>query len=136
MSVDDFELLKIIGRGAFGEVRLCRERNSGTVYAMKTMRKAQLVEQGKVAHVWAERVAMAEASAADSAFVGAACPRRLASRGPPVPSVSMSCFITAITAHRLFGTRRWRRRVHSWSKRTALCMVCCRVSWSTEMASW
>jgi serine/threonine kinase 38 len=62
VSVDDFELLKIIGRGAFGEVRLCRERSSGTVFAMKTMRKAQLVGQGKVAHVWAERVAMAEAA--------------------------------------------------------------------------
>ena len=61
-SVDHFELLKVIGRGAFGEVRLCRERASGSVFAMKTMRKAQLVEQGKVAHVWAERVAMAEAA--------------------------------------------------------------------------
>lgn len=62
VSVDDFELLKIIGRGAFGEVRLCRERTTRSVFAMKTMRKAQLVEQGKVAHVWAERVAMAEAA--------------------------------------------------------------------------
>ena len=62
VSVDDLELLKIIGRGAFGEVRLCRERASRRVYAMKTMRKSQLVEQGEVAHVWAERVAMAEAS--------------------------------------------------------------------------
>ena len=56
VSVDDFELLKIIGRGAFGEVRLCRERASRRVYAMKTMR-LQLAEEGKVAHVWAEQVA-------------------------------------------------------------------------------
>lgn len=62
VSVKDFELLKLIGRGAFGEVRLCRERAGGRVFAMKTMRKSLLVEQGKVAHVWAERCAMAEAA--------------------------------------------------------------------------
>ena len=62
VSVADFELLKLIGKGAFGEVRLCRARAGGGVYAMKTMRKAQLVAQGKVAHVWAERCAMAEAA--------------------------------------------------------------------------
>ena len=62
VSVADFELLKLIGRGAFGEVRLCRARKGGGVFAMKTMRKAQLVQQGKVAHVWAERCAMAEAA--------------------------------------------------------------------------
>ena len=62
VSIDDFELLKLIGRGAFGEVRLCRERATRTVYAMKAMRKQQLFEQGKVAHAWAERVAMAEAA--------------------------------------------------------------------------
>jgi serine/threonine protein kinase len=62
VSVADFELLKIIGRGAFGEVRLCRERASGQVYAMKTMPKSALVAMGKVAHVWAERCAMADAT--------------------------------------------------------------------------
>ena len=58
----DFKVGKLLGRGAFGEVRLCRERSSRAVYAMKTMRKAQIVEQGKVAHVWAERCAMAESA--------------------------------------------------------------------------
>ena len=62
VTVADFDLLKVIGRGAFGEVRVCREKSTREVYAMKTMRKAQLVNQGKVAHVWAERCAMAEAA--------------------------------------------------------------------------
>ena len=61
-TVGDFELLKVIGRGAFGEVRLCRERASRSVFAMKTMSKEKLVSMGKVAHVWAERCAMAEAA--------------------------------------------------------------------------
>lgn len=39
ITVRDFDLLSIIGRGAFGEVRICRFRESGEVVAMKKMRK-------------------------------------------------------------------------------------------------
>nr|GEV20687.1 serine/threonine-protein kinase tricorner-like [Tanacetum cinerariifolium] len=34
MGVDDFELLTMIGKGAFGEVRICREKTTSSVYAM------------------------------------------------------------------------------------------------------
>ena len=43
MSVDNFEMLDIIGRGAFGEVRICRERATGEVYAIKKLRKSDMV---------------------------------------------------------------------------------------------
>ena len=55
MSVEDFELLTIIGRGAFGEVRLARERCSGEIYAMKKLRKSEMLRRGQVEHVKAER---------------------------------------------------------------------------------
>ena len=48
VSVDDFELLKLIGRGAFGEVRLCRERATRTVFAMKVMQKQQLATSRQI----------------------------------------------------------------------------------------
>ncbi len=32
----DFKILKIIGKGAFGEVRIVRHKDSGAVFAMKT----------------------------------------------------------------------------------------------------
>lgn len=48
MSVDTFEQLDIIGRGAFGEVRLVREHDSGQVYAMKKLRKSEMVSKGQV----------------------------------------------------------------------------------------
>ena len=35
MSVNDFETLTIIGRGAFGEVRVCRKKDDKKIYAMK-----------------------------------------------------------------------------------------------------
>jgi serine/threonine protein kinase len=35
MNVNDFETLTIIGRGAFGEVRVCRKKDDKKIYAMK-----------------------------------------------------------------------------------------------------
>ncbi|KAE8679642.1 Detected protein of confused Function [Hibiscus syriacus] len=60
MGVDDFELLTIIGKGAFGEVRICREKTSGQVYAMKKLTKSEMLRRGQVEHVKAERNLLAE----------------------------------------------------------------------------
>ncbi|XP_034697020.1 serine/threonine-protein kinase 38-like isoform X3 [Vitis riparia] len=64
MGVDDFELLTIIGRGAFGEVRLCREKTTGHVYAMKKLKKSEMLRRGQVEHVKAERNLLAEVDSA------------------------------------------------------------------------
>ncbi|KAJ7955922.1 Serine/threonine-protein kinase [Quillaja saponaria] len=60
ICVDDFDLLTIIGRGAFGEVRLCREKKSGSIYAMKKLKKSEMLSRGQVEHVKAERNLLAE----------------------------------------------------------------------------
>ncbi|KAJ6805895.1 serine/threonine-protein kinase 38 isoform X1 [Iris pallida] len=60
ICVDDFELLTIIGRGAFGEVRLCREKTSGNIFAMKKLKKSEMLSRGQVEHVRAERNLLAE----------------------------------------------------------------------------
>lgn len=60
MGVDDFELLTMIGKGAFGEVRICRERTTGNVYAMKKLKKSEMLRRGQVEHVRAERNLLAE----------------------------------------------------------------------------
>ncbi|XP_040363758.1 serine/threonine-protein kinase tricornered isoform X3 [Rosa chinensis] len=60
ICVDDFEPLTIIGRGAFGEVRLCREKKSGNIYAMKKLKKSEMLMRGQVEHVRAERNLLAE----------------------------------------------------------------------------
>ncbi|MBA0648267.1 hypothetical protein Goklo_016022 [Gossypium klotzschianum] len=60
MGVDDFELLTIIGRGAFGEVRLCKEKATSNVYAMKKLQKSEMLRRGQVEHVKAERNLLAE----------------------------------------------------------------------------
>jgi serine/threonine kinase 38 len=38
-------MLSVIGRGAFGEVRICRFRETGEVVAMKKMRKSDMLEK-------------------------------------------------------------------------------------------
>ncbi len=30
LTINDFDLMQIIGRGSFGEVRLCKDKRSGT----------------------------------------------------------------------------------------------------------
>ncbi|KAF1867607.1 hypothetical protein Lal_00050037 [Lupinus albus] len=60
ICVDDFDLLTMIGRGAFGEVTLCREKKSGNIYAMKKLKKSEMLRRGQVEHVRAERNLLAE----------------------------------------------------------------------------
>lgn len=60
LCMDDFEPLKLIGKGAFGEVRICRDRSTGKLVAVKKLRKAEMVRRGQVDHVKAERNVLAE----------------------------------------------------------------------------
>lgn len=63
----DFESLAVIGRGAFGEVRLVRRRgkpedpNTGRIFALKSMKKEMMVVKNQVHHVKAERDVLATA---------------------------------------------------------------------------
>lgn len=43
MRTDDFTLIKVIGRGAFGEVQLVRHKSTKKVYAMKLLSKFEMV---------------------------------------------------------------------------------------------
>ncbi|XP_061668448.1 serine/threonine-protein kinase LATS1 [Syngnathoides biaculeatus] len=56
-----FKRIKILGIGAFGEVCLARKEDTGALYAMKTLRKKDVLLRNQVAHVKAERDILAEA---------------------------------------------------------------------------
>ena len=62
ISAYDFEPLSIIGRGAFGEVRICRHKDSGDVVAMKKMKKKEMLKKNQVGHVRAERDILAKSN--------------------------------------------------------------------------
>ena len=61
ISVKDFEPLKIIGRGAFGEVRVCKDKKTRDIVAIKKMKKTEMIYKNQVAHVRAERDILAVA---------------------------------------------------------------------------
>ena len=61
VSAADFESLAVIGRGAFGEVRLVREKSTKRVFAMKSMIKEAMIMKNQVEHVHAERDVLASA---------------------------------------------------------------------------
>ena len=60
MSVDDFDLLKVIGKGSFGKVMQVRKKDNGRIYAMKVLKKEQLVARKQVAHTKTERKVLEE----------------------------------------------------------------------------
>lgn len=47
----DFRLLKVIGRGAFGEVQLVRHTQTNSVYAMKLLNKDDMVSGKRFSRV-------------------------------------------------------------------------------------
>ncbi len=59
--IENYELMKTIGKGAFGEVKLVRRKQDGKVYALKSQLKTQMVAQVQLARVRAERDILAEA---------------------------------------------------------------------------
>jgi len=55
LSSDDFELLKVIGKGSLGKVLQVRKKDTNRIYAMKVLNKKELVKQQEVKHILSER---------------------------------------------------------------------------------
>ncbi|KAM8834370.1 LOW QUALITY PROTEIN: rho-associated protein kinase 2 [Synchiropus picturatus] len=62
MKSEDFDRVKVIGRGAFGEVQLVRHKASQKVYAMKLLSKFEMIKRSDSAFFWEERDIMAFAN--------------------------------------------------------------------------
>jgi len=55
LSVADFELLTVVGKGSFGKVIQVRKKDTGKIFAMKILKKQQLIARKQVAHTQTER---------------------------------------------------------------------------------
>lgn len=54
VSLDDFDLMKVLGTGSFGRVVLCQHRGTETLYAVKVMEKANIVKTKQLQHTISE----------------------------------------------------------------------------------
>uniref|UniRef100_A0AAQ5ZB19 Rho-associated protein kinase n=1 Tax=Amphiprion ocellaris TaxID=80972 RepID=A0AAQ5ZB19_AMPOC len=59
VKLEDFDKVKLIGRGAYGEVQLVRHKASKKVYAMKQLSKFEMIKRSDSAFFWEERHIMA-----------------------------------------------------------------------------
>ena len=63
LTVTDFDLLKIVGKGAFGKVMLVRKKSNtgeGQIYAMKVLKKSVVAAKGQIEHTKSERAILCE----------------------------------------------------------------------------
>lgn len=57
VSIDDFELLKLLGKGGHGKVLLCDKKTGQKgLYAMKVIKKQHIIEANQLEHTKAEKV--------------------------------------------------------------------------------
>ncbi|KAK4127056.1 hypothetical protein N657DRAFT_677743 [Parathielavia appendiculata] len=57
-SIKDFEIIKPISKGAFGSVYLSKKKSTGEYFAIKVLKKADMVAKNQVTNVKAERAIM------------------------------------------------------------------------------
>lgn len=55
ISIDDFEQMRVIGRGGFSRVILARKKDTGRLYAIKILRKDRLINENQIKPILSER---------------------------------------------------------------------------------
>ena len=56
LSMDDFQPLKLVGKGAFGKVIIVRYLNNDKIYAMKILKKEEIINRKQINHAKTERL--------------------------------------------------------------------------------
>nr|UAD90250.1 RAC serine/threonine-protein kinase [Lasioderma serricorne] len=54
VTLESFEFLKVLGKGTFGKVILCREKATSRLYAIKILKKEVIIKKDEVAHTQTE----------------------------------------------------------------------------------
>lgn len=54
MTLECFEFIKVLGKGTFGKVILCRENSTARLYAIKILKKEVIIQKDEVAHTQTE----------------------------------------------------------------------------------
>ena len=51
----DFEMKSVIGKGSYGKVMLVKKKDTGQLYALKVLKKAEIIRRNQVEHTMTER---------------------------------------------------------------------------------
>ena len=57
-TINDFSIIKVIGKGSYGKVLLVKKNDEDKVYAMKVLKKKAMIKRNQVEHIKAERKIM------------------------------------------------------------------------------
>jgi len=60
VNLSDYELTTTLGTGSFGRVLLCKNKKSGEYFAMKRLKKADIIKLRQVDHVISENTILAD----------------------------------------------------------------------------
>ncbi|QDS75681.1 hypothetical protein FKW77_007627 [Venturia effusa] len=66
---EDFQILKLIGKGTFGQVFQVRKKDTGRIYAMKVLSKKVIVQKKEVIHTIGERNILVRTATTESPFI-------------------------------------------------------------------
>jgi serum/glucocorticoid-regulated kinase 2 len=56
ICIEDFDQLKVLGQGAFGKVVLAQKKDNKKIYAVKILKKKEVLETGQLEHTLAEKM--------------------------------------------------------------------------------
>lgn len=60
-TLNDFELLKVVGKGSYGKVTLVKKKDTGQLFAMKSLSKPNVKRRNQVEHTRTERRVLGKA---------------------------------------------------------------------------
>ena len=55
VTMDDFQPIKLLGKGSFGKVILVKYFNNNNIYAMKILKKEEIIKRNQIKHTQTER---------------------------------------------------------------------------------
>ncbi|KAJ9624725.1 Serine/threonine-protein kinase [Knufia peltigerae] len=66
---NDFTILKLIGKGTFGQVYQVRKKDTGRIYAMKVLSKKVIIQKKEIQHTIGERNILVRTATTESPFI-------------------------------------------------------------------
>jgi serine/threonine protein kinase len=56
LKLEDYEIMRALGKGGFGKVKLSKNKKTGKYYALKLLNKGEIIKSQQVDHVYNENM--------------------------------------------------------------------------------